>query len=383
MRIATLQLAPKLGDVEGNIKKADELLKRGKRENGVWHGIESLKPDVLVLPELALTGYNFPSLESIRPYLEPVGEGPTAKWARETAKSLQCKVCVGYPEIEKELESASEGKEKYYNSLLVVDENGELLLNYRKAFLYYTDETWASEGRPERGFYTLTFDSSPKQSAQGSSNINKPVTYSPTEDKKKQVATSFGICMDINPYRFEAPFTAWELANRVLESKSQLVIISMAWLSLLSREELDNLANKPEMDTFQYWIRRFWPLLQKKMNHNADVDVNDDNGGVPTMRRVIIVFANRAGEEEGAADKPTARYAGTSAVVAVTQRSLHRQKPTDAGGETECDAPFDVKILCWDIIGATEEGICFADTTTEPKLVFGVVKREGSGDESD
>lgn len=56
MRIATLQLAPTLGDVEGNIKKANELLKRGKRESGVWHGIESLKPDVLVLPELALTG---------------------------------------------------------------------------------------------------------------------------------------------------------------------------------------------------------------------------------------------------------------------------------------------------------------------------------------
>lgn len=55
MRIATLQLAAKLGDVEGNIKRADELLKRG-RGNGGGVGIEALRPDVLVLPELALTG---------------------------------------------------------------------------------------------------------------------------------------------------------------------------------------------------------------------------------------------------------------------------------------------------------------------------------------
>ena len=63
MRIATLQFAPKLGDVDGNIQKANELLRRGKcisldgktkSESGI--GLDSLRPDILVLPELALTG---------------------------------------------------------------------------------------------------------------------------------------------------------------------------------------------------------------------------------------------------------------------------------------------------------------------------------------
>ena len=62
MRIATLQFAPKLGDIEGNIKRANELLKSGRRisldgqtrQFGV--GIDQLRPDLLVLPELALTG---------------------------------------------------------------------------------------------------------------------------------------------------------------------------------------------------------------------------------------------------------------------------------------------------------------------------------------
>lgn len=59
MRIATLQFAPKLGDVEGNIRRVNELLKKGKSVNltpPVGIGVDQLKPDVLVLPELALTG---------------------------------------------------------------------------------------------------------------------------------------------------------------------------------------------------------------------------------------------------------------------------------------------------------------------------------------
>lgn len=52
MKIATLQFAPRLGDVEGNIRRADELLKRGK--DGI--DIENLRPEVLVLPELAFSG---------------------------------------------------------------------------------------------------------------------------------------------------------------------------------------------------------------------------------------------------------------------------------------------------------------------------------------
>lgn len=45
MKIATLQFAPRLGDVEGNVRRADELL------GGLQKGV-----DLLVLPEMALTG---------------------------------------------------------------------------------------------------------------------------------------------------------------------------------------------------------------------------------------------------------------------------------------------------------------------------------------
>lgn len=56
MRIATLQFASRLGDVRGNIERANELLKKGGRGDETGEGIEALKPDVLVLSEMALTG---------------------------------------------------------------------------------------------------------------------------------------------------------------------------------------------------------------------------------------------------------------------------------------------------------------------------------------
>lgn len=318
-------------------------------------------------------GYNFPSLEAIKAYAEPFGDGPSASWARETAKRLQCKVCVGYPEVEKDAEKPGHGT--YYNSLLVVDEDGNLIHNYRKTFLYYTDETWAAEGQVERGFRQLELTSKAS-----SSDLEALVKNQLSSEHEKRVATSFGICMDINPYKFEAPFDKWEFATRVLDSKTQLVILSMAWLTLLSREELDALKYQPEMDTFNYWLQRFWPLLQRKMEHDVDID----GGRVDSSRKIVIVFANRSGEEPPTEDtKPPARYAGTSTIIAVTQRPPHSagseaesgaHTPDEASETKDAAIPFDVKILCWDMLGAAEEGICFADTMADPRMVFALKK---------
>lgn len=225
------------------------------------------------------------------------------------------------------------------------------------------DEPWATEGDVERSFRELKFSSQEKLSTMEKSQLVP-------ETKEKQVATSFGICMDINPYKFEAPFDKWEFASRVLDAKSQLVILSMAWTSMLSAEELEDLKDRPDMDTFNYWLQRFWPLIKRKMQHEVDLD-----GGVApdSPKRIIIVFANRSGEDPPADEtKPPVQYVGSSTILAITQRP---EKDADAGSgasesETENDLPFDVKILCWDMLGAREEGICFADTTADPKMVF-------------
>lgn len=92
------------------------------------------------------TGYNFKSLEQISPFLEPSGSGISSLWARTTALKYDCIVAVGYPERVRKEPSG----EDFYNSLIVVNGEGETVANYRKSSLYYTDESWAKEGG---GFY--------------------------------------------------------------------------------------------------------------------------------------------------------------------------------------------------------------------------------------
>lgn len=95
-------------------------------------------------------GYNFKSLQDISPFLEPSGSGITSLWARTMALKYNCTVLAGYPEKVDVSPNWPTGPE-YYNSAIVVNGDGETIANYRKAFLYYTDESWALEGN--RGFY--------------------------------------------------------------------------------------------------------------------------------------------------------------------------------------------------------------------------------------
>ncbi len=77
MRIGILQFAPLLGDVSGNIARADEIIEdylRQKEKSGdrkAGHGIErsgdeGLGVDLLMLPEMAFCGGSSFSVDSTR-----------------------------------------------------------------------------------------------------------------------------------------------------------------------------------------------------------------------------------------------------------------------------------------------------------------------------
>ncbi|KAG0241919.1 Carbon-nitrogen hydrolase [Actinomortierella wolfii] len=153
--------------------------------------------DILVLPEMAFTGYMFTSKDHIRPYLEDAETGPSVQWAKKQAIRLRAHVVVGFPEIRINKETQ---QESYYNSSCFVSPEGKLLSVYSKTFLYYTDENWAEEGP---GFTSI-----------------------PVEGLGQ---VGFGICMDVNPYQFKADFTDFEFANFHLNHRSNLILCSMAW----------------------------------------------------------------------------------------------------------------------------------------------------------
>ncbi|RMY42781.1 hypothetical protein D0865_11705 [Hortaea werneckii] len=251
MRIATLQFAPKLGQREENIQHADNILETS--------GLKPGNLELLALPELAFSGYNFPNLEAIKPYLEPTTSGPSTQWAITTAQRLKCHVIVGYPEIY----TPADGSDSCnYNSTVTVSPTGEVLNNYRKSFLYYTDETWAVD---------YTFPSGPDAAQKNPFFCGKLGELG---------MVGQGICMDINPYRFAAPWDAYEFATSMLRQKASLVVLSMAWLTRLLPSELQLDAESPDMETVAYWLERFFPFIEAR-----------------EAKEVVVVFANRCGME--------------------------------------------------------------------------------------
>ncbi|KFY68712.1 hypothetical protein V496_00856 [Pseudogymnoascus sp. VKM F-4515 (FW-2607)] len=184
LRIACLQFAPQLGDVDQNLNRADAVLSKANLKD----------IDLLVLPELAFSSYNFKSLKDISPYLEPTA-------------------AVGYPE-KVDISPKWPASPEYYSLAITVNKEGETIANYRKSFLYYTDETWALEG-PD-GFYNGVIE--------GLGNV------------------AMGICMDLK--------------------QANIVIIFMAWVTREDARSYSRLPKEPDMETLAYWVARLEPLIR-------------------------------------------------------------------------------------------------------------------------
>ncbi|GKZ51441.1 carbon-nitrogen hydrolase [Aspergillus brasiliensis] len=222
------------------------------------------KLDILVLPEMAFTGYLFPSAEAIAPYLEPTTSGVTTIWAQRVARQLRCTVVVGYPEKTSEIPLS-----RCYNSCVVVSEAGEVIANYRKSNLYFQDQCWADEGN---GFFAGKIGS------------------------LGQVA--IGICMDLNPYQFRASWNEFEFARHVAQNSARFVLMPLAWVTTQDVSEFSCQLSQPDQKTLDYWIRRFEPLNHRKSPGNVDLEAE-----------TIVVLANRCGREGDNL------YAGTSCIL--------------------------------------------------------------------
>lgn len=112
--VGYLQYEPEFGATEANRKQVDALLA----------GVE--RADLLVLPELALSGYNFTDADETRSLAEPISTGASSEWLRAHASRLGAAIVMGYPEL------APEG---CYNSAMIALPDGRMH-NYRKLHLF-------------------------------------------------------------------------------------------------------------------------------------------------------------------------------------------------------------------------------------------------------
>jgi len=92
--------------------------------------------DLLVLPELALTGYDFPDCATLAALAEPFGEGDTSQWLLELAATHNTTLVCGY---------AEQAGEHFYNSALVATPDGALK-NYRKIHLFSREKDLFAPG---------------------------------------------------------------------------------------------------------------------------------------------------------------------------------------------------------------------------------------------
>lgn len=114
--VALCQVAPVLGDVEGNLARAI----------GAARAAAARGADIVVLPELVTTGYAFADAEELRPYAEPV-DGPSLRAIAAVAAELDVMVVGGFAERDE--------SQRLRNSAFVVDATGVRAV-YRKAHLW-------------------------------------------------------------------------------------------------------------------------------------------------------------------------------------------------------------------------------------------------------
>jgi predicted amidohydrolase len=123
MRVGFFQFAPMFGEVLRNLDKVVEALDR-------------VDADLIVLPELFASGYQFVSQDEVIRLAEPVPDGPTTRRLIELAKHRRMVVVAGLPE---------RAGDVCYNSAVVVGPSG-FMGCYRKTHLFFEETLFFTPG---------------------------------------------------------------------------------------------------------------------------------------------------------------------------------------------------------------------------------------------
>jgi predicted amidohydrolase len=122
-KVGVVQFRPLFLNVQENLKKLENLL-------------SSVQADLLVLPELATSGYLFKNKQELEAVAESAVDGVTVRFFKKLAKEMNTSYVVGFAE--------KEGKQ-YYNSSLLANPDGQVFI-YRKTHLFFEEKQWFQPG---------------------------------------------------------------------------------------------------------------------------------------------------------------------------------------------------------------------------------------------
>ncbi|KAE8215441.1 hypothetical protein CF327_g1272 [Tilletia walkeri] len=349
VRVATLQLTPpEVGNTRANIDAIRSLL-RSQLASGGRTQHENI--DLLVLPEMITTGYRFSDPGVIQSICEDVSQlqedSPSIVLGSEIAREMHAYVVLGFAERREASpsstmteggsryttsrpydarsppfyeSSSSSDKYEYFNSAALFDRTGALVHCFRKHFLYDDDKVWAQEGP---GF-----------------------EYVDIPDLGRLCV---GICMDLNPYEFKAPFESFELASFCRQHNVDILALPTAWLlskdgsESQDEDEGEDQASGPEdphMPTVEYWAWRCMPLYSSTSSPASSTQ--------PRGRRTIFISANRTGTEQGVT------FAGSSSILQF-DNEVTSSSSTQSSASSQSPASGSVKLLA--AMGTETQGL--------------------------
>ena len=353
-RIACVQFDSKHADVPRNTETVLNLVA------GLISERASKPIHLLVLPELALTGYVFKGREEIDPLLEDVrsfkppssladsltapssstsastlafvtacmdscksSSHPSLTLASHLAQLLRCHVVIGFPE--RGSHGHTEGSTKAKGIV-------------GSAFDARPQDTRSESTVKGQAFSVdvakdTAFNSAALLSPDGSllHVFRKHFLYE-TDEVWATEGQGFealhlpnlgnvcvAICMDLNPFRFQTPFETCELASFCVQRNVDLLVVPMAWLLPKDEHEKQQTHQEksaPSLSTINYWAVRCLPFfdLQRPSSSpskSATASTDPVAGATTENKTRYLVTTNRTGTEA------TSTFAGSSCVLQI------------------------------------------------------------------
>jgi len=137
MRVGYVQMLPEHHDMEANL-------------SSIEHLVTDVDADLLVLPELCITGYLFRSREELREFAQPIRGGSVFKRLSKIAKTARSNLVVG---------TVERYRSKLYNAAVIITRTGEILSpSYRKLHLFWDEKDLFDPGNVLPAVYRLDND---------------------------------------------------------------------------------------------------------------------------------------------------------------------------------------------------------------------------------
>ncbi len=256
MFISVVQFEPKFGEIEANFSR-------------VLDAVKSVKSDVIVFPELCLTGYDFVSRDEAKVLALEVQDLVFTE-LKDIAIKEEKIIVIGFPEI---------SGDKLYNSAAILLPNPQLNNVYRKTHLFFRERFIFDEG--DKGFFVI-------ESIEPEIKIGTMICYDWRFPEASRTLALNGADLIVCPSNLVT--NVWHIATpaRALENKVYLAVANRIGTENRNGQELlfngssqiysynGSVLSKAQPDTEEIISAEIEPIMTRNKSFNEFNDIFAD-----------------------------------------------------------------------------------------------------------